>query len=161
MSTQPDSAPAATAEAPDKGVGCDALLGVNLQWHKGPAEGGTGTAGKEDGVDMWWDGDLLVIVVGTTNDREIALVSVNADEDQLSLTCHNTGDSYDAWSLSDVSWWAKLDSKTLPPRDKAKASSPNTERLAAAFPETERTVADVTIAAKDFTEAFNDIDNRT
>lgn len=26
MSTQPDSTPAATAEAPDKGVGCDALL---------------------------------------------------------------------------------------------------------------------------------------
>lgn len=28
MSTQPDSTPQATAEAPDKGVGCDALLGV-------------------------------------------------------------------------------------------------------------------------------------
>ena len=28
MSTQPDSTPAATAEAPDKGVGCDALLAV-------------------------------------------------------------------------------------------------------------------------------------
>jgi len=26
MSTQPDSTPAATAEAPNKGVGCDALL---------------------------------------------------------------------------------------------------------------------------------------
>ena len=34
MSTQPDSTPAATAEAPDKGVGCDALLAVleNLEW---------------------------------------------------------------------------------------------------------------------------------
>lgn len=28
MSTQPDSTPAATAEAPDKGVGCDALLAL-------------------------------------------------------------------------------------------------------------------------------------
>ena len=36
-----------------------------------------------------------------------------------------------------------------------------TERLTAAFSGMERTVADVTIAAKDFTEAFNDIDNRT
>lgn len=99
------------------------LFGVNLEWHKGPAEGGTGTAGKENGVDMWWDGDALLIVVGTSLDREIALVSVNADEDQLSLTCLNTGECFDAWTLSDVSWWAKLDDKTLPPRVNTKASS--------------------------------------
>ena len=33
MSTQPDSTPAATAEAPDKGVGCDALLGSLVREH--------------------------------------------------------------------------------------------------------------------------------
>ena len=34
MSTQTDSTPQAPAKAPDKGVGCDALLAVLNEWKK-------------------------------------------------------------------------------------------------------------------------------
>ena len=43
-------------------VGSTDLFCAVLQWHKGPAEGGTGTAGKDDqGRDRWWDGDRLLV----------------------------------------------------------------------------------------------------
>lgn len=90
--------------------------GASLEWHKGPAEGGQGTAAKnEDGVPQWWDGDRLLIIVETDNGREIAVVDISADEDYFCVRDASTGDTYDAWGPGCWSWWAKLTEHNLPP----------------------------------------------
>jgi endonuclease YncB( thermonuclease family) len=93
----------------------------SLEWHKGPAEGGVGTAGaNDDGVPQWWDGDRLLIVVETGDGREIAVVDISADEEYFDVRDASTGDTYDAWGPECWSWWARLDEKNTPP-----ASLPN------------------------------------
>ena len=88
--------------------------GFKLDWHKGPAEGGTGTApDAKDGKDMWWDGDTLLVIVETNKCREIVVLNVSADEDDFSVTdCY--GDYYSDWGPECWSWWAKLDKNNLP-----------------------------------------------
>jgi hypothetical protein len=87
-----------------------------LTWHKGPASGGVGTAGsREDGTSLWWDGDLLLILVETNSGRETALVSISCDEHYFSVIDANTGDAYGDWGPESWSWWAKLESVNLPP----------------------------------------------
>lgn len=98
------------------------LINASLEWHKGPALGGIGTAGcLKDGTALWWDGELLLIVVDLgAGDMEIALVSISCDCDYFSVTDSTTGDSYDAWGPESWSWWAKIggETKNLPPLDK-------------------------------------------
>ena len=87
----------------------------HLTWVAGPARGGPGTAGTHhsDGYGMWWDGDLLLVIVETAGGREISLVRVSADGDQCSMNNPNTGDDDFEYSPQDVSWWADL-SESLP-----------------------------------------------
>jgi endonuclease YncB( thermonuclease family) len=119
MTTENEIKPAAPVEGFDGGrCAVDAGFGVTLQWHKGPAEGGQGSAGKnEDGVPQWWDGDRLLIIVETSEGREIAVVDINADEDYFDVRDASTGDTYDAWGPECWSWWAKLTKHNLPPND--------------------------------------------
>lgn len=96
------------------------LFGASLEWHKGPAEDGEGTAGKnEDGVPQWWDGDRLLIIIETNNGREIAVVDISADEDAFDVRDASSGYTYDAWGPECWSWWAKLTKHNLPPNVKA------------------------------------------
>lgn len=81
---------------------------TKIEWNKGPARGGQGTAGK----DLWWDGDTLLVIVETNDGRDIDVVSVQADEHCLSLQDSN-GDIY-GWEPSDIAWWAKLEDANLP-----------------------------------------------
>lgn len=97
-------------------VGTGDLFCASLEWHKGPAEGGQGTAGKnEDGVPQWYDGDRLLIIVETNEGREIAVVDISADEDYFDVRDASSGDTYDAWGPECWSWWAKLDKRNTPP----------------------------------------------
>jgi hypothetical protein len=97
-----------------------------LTWHKGPALGGVGTAGEDNGVAQWYDGDHLIIIVDVKNQRtgdeyrETAVVYLNADEDVFEVRDASTHDIYDAWSPEAWSWWAKLDGKY--PEDAALAA---------------------------------------
>jgi hypothetical protein len=91
---------------------------TEIEWRKGPAQGGEGTAGKnEAGVPQWYDGDHLMIIVEVKNDRtgdehrEIAVVYLNADEDLFEVRDASTHDIYDAWGPESWSWYAKLDGK--------------------------------------------------
>lgn len=85
---------------------------TEIEWHKGPALGGEGTAGKNDeGVPQWYNGDLLLIKVETTERTELAVVRIHADEDYFSVDDASTGDTYDAWGPECWYWWAKLDGK--------------------------------------------------
>lgn len=88
---------------------------AEIEWHKGPALGGVGTAGTENGISQWYDGDHLLIIVDTDNGgnpvREIATVYINADEDLFEVRDASTHDIYDAWGPESWSWWAKLDGK--------------------------------------------------
>jgi hypothetical protein len=84
-----------------------------LEWHKGPAEGGTGTAGKDDkGHDLWWDGDCLLVIVETNHGREVSVIHITSDEETFSISDSN-GDLW-GWDTTDISWWAKLDKRNLP-----------------------------------------------
>lgn len=86
-----------------------------LDWHKGPAEGGHGTAGTNDeGVPQWYDGDRLLIIIETNKGREMAIVDISCDEHFFRTTDASSGDAYDAWDPSVWSWWAKLDKHNLP-----------------------------------------------
>lgn len=94
------------------------LMTSALEWHKGPALGGVGTAGcREDGTALWWDGEMLLIVVDlSNNDREVALVHISCDEDYFSVTDVTTGDAYGEWGPESWSWWAKITDTNLPPK---------------------------------------------
>lgn len=89
---------------------------ASLEWHRGPAEGGTGTAGRceETGKHLWWNGDRLLVVVETNQGREIAVVDIEADEDYFNVRDASTGETYDAWEPESWSWWAKLTKRNLP-----------------------------------------------
>lgn len=94
---------------------CGELDAKTLKWHKGPALGGEGTAGKNDeGVPQWYDGDRLLIIVETTGDDEMAIVDIIADEDLFQVKDATTGDTYDAWEPAQWSWWAKFNKHNLP-----------------------------------------------
>ena len=74
-----------------------------IKWRKGPAQGGHGTAGE----NSWWDGDLLLCIVGTAGgDCDVFAAGVSADEDHCSLL-DSYGDVVD-WDFSDISWYAVL-----------------------------------------------------
>lgn len=77
---------------------------TQLEWHRGPALGGEGTAGKRG----WWDGDRLIIIVDTAKGREVAIVNVSADEGHATMRYDMEGSVCD-WSVDSISWWAKLD----------------------------------------------------
>lgn len=101
---------------PAVGLGSSDMFGASLEWRKGPAEDGEGTAGKnEDGVPQWWDGDRLLIIIETNNGREIAVVDISADEDAFDVRDASSGETYDAWGPECWSWWAKLTKHNLPP----------------------------------------------
>lgn len=88
---------------------------TEIEWIKGPALGGEGTAGKnEEGVPQWYDGDRLLILIETNKGREIAVVDLDCDEHYFNVTDASSGDVYDAWEPSSWSWYAKLNSKNLP-----------------------------------------------
>jgi len=92
-----------------------ALFGV-LEWHKGPANGGKGTAGTaSDGTPRWWSDERLIIVIETNMGREIAIVDIDCDVDDFSVKDASTGDDYDAWTPDSWAWWAKLTDRNLPP----------------------------------------------
>ena len=107
-------------EVTTSGVGCGDGFCAWLEWHKGPAEGGTGTAGKcgETGKHLWWNGDRLLIIVETNQGREIAVVDIEADEDYFNVRDASTGETYDAWEPESWSWWAKLTKRNLPQNDR-------------------------------------------
>jgi hypothetical protein len=90
---------------------------TQLEWHPGPANGGVGTAGKnEAGVSQWYDGDrLLVVVEINTGEREIVCLDVIADEERFETRLAGTDELYSAFLPEDWSWWAKLDTENLPP----------------------------------------------
>lgn len=101
------------AEAVDP---ASALLGVPLEWHKGPASGGSGTAETaSDGTPQWYDGDRLIILIETNHGQEIAVVDIDCDEHYFSAKDASSGDEYDAWGPESWSWWAKLTPRHLPP----------------------------------------------
>lgn len=106
-----------------------------LHWIEGPARGGTGTAGKRNGIDYWWDGDLLLVVVDTNGGPETFLVRVYADGDQLAMHDPYTQDDNFGYSPSDVSWYAKVD-KALPGEEEPQlpASKPTAGDLWCALP---------------------------
>lgn len=98
----------------------DDLFGASLEWHKGPAEGGVGTAETNDeGLTQWYNGDRLLIIIETNRGREIAVVDIDADEECFLVTDASSGDTYDAWAPEDWSWWAKLTKHNLPPNDRS------------------------------------------
>ena len=80
-----------------------------LEWKKGPALGGEGTAGG----DWWNDGDWLIIVVDTVGKRRVFMVRVSCDVDYFGLY-DQYDDYFDDYSIEDVSWYAVLDTKHLP-----------------------------------------------
>lgn len=74
-----------------------------IKWRKGPAQGGHGTAGE----NSWWDGDLLLCIVGLSGgDREVFVAAVSADGDHGSLL-DSYGDACD-WDFPDITWYAVL-----------------------------------------------------
>lgn len=119
MTTQnpsPENQPTPKPQGEAVGLVSSDLFGASLEWRKGPAEDGEGTAGKNDeGVPQWYDGDRLLIVIETNNGREIAVVDICADENDFSVKDASSGDEYDAWSPESWSWWAKLTKHNLPP----------------------------------------------
>lgn len=116
---------------------CGELEAKTLKWHKGPALGGEGTAGKNDeGVPQWYDGDRLLIIVEMTSGDEMAIVDIIADEDLFQVKDATTGDTYDAWEPAQWSWWAKFNKHNLPgvaARPDAENANDRFERLAAQF----------------------------
>ncbi len=98
---------------------------VRLDWRKGPANGGEGTAGTNDeGIPQWYDGDRLLIVIETNKGREVAVVDIDCDEHYFNVKDASSGDAYDAWEPKDWSWWAKLDKGSLPPVEVAGKVAP-------------------------------------
>lgn len=80
-----------------------------LEWHRGPANGGEGSAGG----DQWYDGHRLLVVVDTNGgEREYALVTVEADGYADLMIAED--EPWD-WGVQDVSWWAKVEDRHLPP----------------------------------------------
>jgi len=86
---------------------------TEIKWEKGPAKGGQGTAGTEDGFARWYDGDELMIVVETNHSREIAIVTISCDSEHFSVNDQN-GESYYEWSPEDWAYWAKLEDISIP-----------------------------------------------
>ena len=87
---------------------------ASLEWIRGPANGGGGTAGIIDGVPNWWDGDLLLVIVETNSGRDVSAVRVSADGPYLSFLNPSTGEYDFGWDSEDIAWWAKID-ECLPP----------------------------------------------
>lgn len=79
-----------------------------LQWHKGPARDGSGTAETKDGIHYWADGDLLLIIVETNSEPETAVVRVSADGLGVDLSCSITGDCFGRIA-EEISWWARIE----------------------------------------------------
>lgn len=114
-------------EAPDTAqrpaqpvVATGPLFCASLEWHKGPALGGEGTAGKdkETGAPLWWNDDCLLIVVETNSGRELAIVNIDCDEDYWRVIEATTGEDYWDWGPECWAWWAYI-RKALPPQNKA------------------------------------------
>ena len=88
-----------------------------LEWHKGPDLGGEGTAGKdEQGRALWYDGDVILAVFELIGGREYYILFISCDEDFFSVK-DTEGNEFCAWSINDVSWWAKITDEVLPPFD--------------------------------------------
>ncbi len=64
-----------------------------LAWHKGPAGGGEGTAGKdENGAPLFYNDDRLLLIIETNKGREIAVVDIDCDEDYFDVRDAPTGE---------------------------------------------------------------------
>lgn len=87
-----------------------------LKWNKGPANGGTGTYGEDNGVgSRWWNGEKLLIVIDLENGRnETHLVIVSADGDNAYLKETLTEDIIFDFTFDDISWWARIEKENLP-----------------------------------------------
>jgi hypothetical protein len=96
-----------TPAPPELGAASGSALAAG-PWHKGPANGGQGTAGERNGVAQWWDGDLLLIVVETNSGRDIAAVRISCDVHFFSVTDVSTGDEYSDWMPDQWAWWARI-----------------------------------------------------
>lgn len=98
------------------------IIDATIQWHKGPALGGGGTAGKDEDTEapLFYNGDRLILIIETTEGREIAVVDISCDEDHFSVTDASSGDGFDAWGPESWSWWAVLNHKNMPELEEAK-----------------------------------------
>ena len=84
------------------------FLTQNLEWKKGPALGGPGTAGvNASGISQWWDGDMLLIAVETNSGVEIYLVVIYADDECFDVRTPG-GDSFSEWDPESWSYYAVL-----------------------------------------------------
>jgi hypothetical protein len=101
---------------------------TELEWHKGPALGGGGTAGIEDGVAQWYSGDRIMIIIERDEGRAYAVVDIDCDEHYFRVLDAASGDTFEAGDPSSWSWWAKLDKKNLPPVLVSPASKENPDR---------------------------------
>ena len=116
MTTENSIQPQTQSEPQAPALRSGDLFGASLEWHKGPAEAGAGTAETNDeGLPQWYSGDRLLIIIETNRGREIAVVDIDADEHYFRVTDASSGDIYDAWQPEDWSWWAKLTKHNLPP----------------------------------------------
>ena len=101
------------------------LFCASLEWHKGPALGGEGTAGKDEetGAPLWWNNDCLLIVVETNSGRELAIVNIDCDEDYWRVTEATTGEDYGDWGPECWAWWTYI-RKSLPPQNNKTCHGP-------------------------------------
>ena len=79
-----------------------------MDWFAGPANGGTGTAGK----DLWYDGESLLVITKTKADSHMHKVSVDADGEGLTFRNEN-GDELDVYPEA-IWFWAKVTEETFP-----------------------------------------------
>lgn len=88
-----------------------------ITWMPGRAQGGGGTAGKDEanGAPLFFNGDRLLLIIETDLGREMAVVDIDCDEDYFRVTEVTSGEGFDTWGPESWSWWAKLDKTTLPP----------------------------------------------
>lgn len=89
---------------------------ATLNWVKGPALGGVGTAGIKDGVPQWRDGDMLLVLVETNHGDELHVFYISCDEGFFSVE-----DSYGdcPWEPECWSWYAVLKDSDLPKKEVA------------------------------------------
>lgn len=87
-----------------------------LDWHPGPASGGEGTAGGTSELPVWFDGDLLLLVIYRSDGSEAVTARVSADSHHVSFTNPLTGDEDLGFSDTDIAWWAVI-SDSIPSAD--------------------------------------------
>ena len=98
----------------------DDLMSVGiLHWHKGPALGGGGTAGKDkDGNAIWNDGDQLLIIIKSEPEvgtpwSEIHYVRTFCIDGFMSAS-DARGDEFTDFDPDEWSYWARITPQSLP-----------------------------------------------